>query len=307
MDCVVIGAPVEEGSGRAGCAGGPGALRAAGVVAALRAAGQRVMDWGDLAPPAPAALPPHPNSALKALPEVAAWTTALSAAAYDAAGVGVPVFLGGDHSISAGTASGLARRWAERGRPLFLLWLDAHADFHTLGTTRSGNLHGVPLAYLTGQPGFAGFFPPLPARIKPARVCLAGIRSLDPEEPEALRGAGVAVRDMRAVAARGLVPLLRHFLRDVAAAGGVLHVSLDADFLDPATAPAVGTPVPGGVQPQEAREAMELLHGSGLVRGLDLVELNPRLDSQSRTATLMTDLAAALAGSGLTAMPARSL
>lgn len=307
MDCVLIGVPLEAGCGREGCAEGPAALRAAGLPAVLRAAGHRVEDWGDLPPPRPALLPAHPNTALKALPEVAAWTAALSEAAYEAAGIGMPVFLGGDHSLSAGTVAGMARRWAERGRPFFLLWLDAHADFHTLHSSRSGNLHGVPLAYLTGQPDFAGFFPPLPRPIEPARVCLLGLRCLDPEEPGALRAAGVAAHSMHSAEAEGLLPSLRRFLRQVAAAEGVLHVSLDADFLDPAIAPAVGTPVPGGAQRHEARAAMALLHGSGLVCGLDLVELNPRLDRDGRTAALMTDLAAALMGCGLLATPGRSL
>lgn len=248
----------------------------------------------------------HRNLALKALPEISAWTSAISEAAYAASEDAMPIFLGGDHSVSAGTVSGLARRAAATGRPLFVLWLDAHPDFHTLDTTASGNLHGVPLAYASGQQGFAGYFPDLPAAVDPSRICTMGLRSVDPAERRALNEAGVIVHDMRAIDEHGIAPLLRDFLAHVSAEAGLLHVSLDVDFLDPSIAPAVGTTVPGGATFREAHLVMEMLSDSGLVSSLDLVELNPFLDERGRTATLMVDLTASLMGRRIMDRPTRS-
>ncbi|MBP7002128.1 arginase [Amaricoccus sp.] len=281
----LVGAPVEEGAGRPGCALGPRALRAAGIGAALGA-----VDLGDVAPRQARPLC-HGNAALKALPEVSAWTEALAEAALAASEGGVPVFLGGDHSLSAGTVTGMARRAAALGRPLFLLWLDAHPDFHTLDTTTSGNLHGTPAAYATGRPGFEGYFPALAAPVDPRRVCMLGVRSVDPAEAGALAEAGVAAHGVP-----GLGRALTAFLSRVAAEDGLLHVSLDVDFLDPGLAPAVGTTVPAGAGRRAALAAMDRLRASGRVASLDLVELNPRLDRGGRTARLMVELAARLLG-----------
>lgn len=305
MNCNILGAPVQDGAGRMGCEMGPSALRTAGLVGALRDLGHTVADLGTVAP---ASVRPiaHGNLALKALPEISAWTAGIADAAYAASADAMPIFLGGDHSISAGTLSGLARRAAQAGRPLFVLWLDAHPDFHTLDTTASGNLHGVPLAYASGQPGFHGYFPDLPEQVDPARICTLGIRSVDPAERQALRVAGVTVHDMRAIDEHGIAPLLRAFLERVTAENGLLHVSLDVDFLDPSIAPAVGTTVPGGATFREAHLVMEMLSDSGLVSSLDLVELNPFLDERGRTATLMVDLTASLMGRRIMDRPTRS-
>lgn len=303
--CILVGAPVQDGAGRRGCDMGPSAYRTAGLGEALEALGLRVEDRGNVAPgPLPAIT--HANPAVHHLPEFAAWTQALGDAAYEASGTGFPIFLGGDHSLSAGTISGIARRTAERGRPLFVLWLDAHPDFHSFESTASGNLHGVPMAYLTGQPGFGDAMPPPPVPLDPAHVAIMGLRSVDPAERAALGRAGVTVHDMRAIDETGLVPLLRAFLERVSAANGVLHVSLDVDFLDPGIAPAVGTTVPGGATFREAHLAMEMLHDGGLVGSLDLVELNPFLDERGRTALLMVDLAASLMGRQIFDRPTRS-
>ncbi|WP_442582922.1 arginase [Mesorhizobium sp. ASY16-5R] len=305
MLCRIVGAPVQDGAGRMGCEMGPSALRTAGLVSALRDLGHEVEDLGAVQPLAARRIV-HGNLALKALPEISAWTSAITETAYVASAGAMPIFLGGDHSISAGTLSGVARRAAEQGRPLFVLWLDAHPDFHTLDTTTSGNLHGVPLAYASGQPGFSGYFPDLTAKIDPSRVCTLGLRSVDPAERRALMAAGVTVHDMRAVDEHGIPKLLHAFLARVEAENGLLHVSLDVDFLDPSIAPAVGTTVPGGATFREAHLVMEMLSDSGLVSSLDLVELNPFLDERGRTATLMVDLTASLMGRRIMDRPTRS-
>ncbi|WP_127520326.1 arginase [Mesorhizobium sp. Z1-4] len=305
MRCHVVGAPVQDGASQLGCEMGPSALRTAGLVTALRELGHDVSDHGAVVPPPPRPIR-HDNGSLKSLPEIVAWTEALSAAAYEASGGAMPIFLGGDHSLSAGTLAGVARRAAEAGRPLFVLWLDAHPDFHTLDTTTSGNLHGVPLAYASGQPGFEGIFPPLAARVEPERICVFGARSVDPAERAALTAQGVTVHDMRAIDEHGAAPLLRDFTARVEAADGMLHVSLDVDFLDPEVAPAVGTTVPGGATLREAHLVMEMLSDSGLVTSLDIVELNPFLDERGRTAKLLVDLTASLMGRRIMDRPTRS-
>ncbi|MDS1138019.1 arginase [Nitratireductor indicus] len=306
MHCRLVGAPVQDGAGRMGCDMGPSALRAAGLGAALSELGHHVTDMGTVAPALARPGLAHGNAALKALPEICAWTQAIAEIAYTASADAMPIFLGGDHSISAGSVSGVARRAAEQGRPLFVLWLDAHPDFHTLETSASGNLHGVPLAYAAGQAGFEGYFPELAAPVDPTRICTLGLRSVDPAERRALHEAGVSVHDMRAIDEYGIAPLLRAFLERVAGQNGMLHVSLDVDFLDPSIAPAVGTTVPGGATFREAHLVMEMLHDSGLVSSLDLVELNPFLDERGRTAVLLVDLTASLMGRRIMDRPTRS-
>jgi arginase len=303
--CILLGAPVESGTGRLGCDMGPSAFRAAGLMAALRELGYEVEDRGSITP-GPLRVVTHPNKALKALPEIVAWTEAIARAVFAAAEAGMPITCGGDHSLAAGTLSGLGRYAAAHERELFVLWLDAHPDVHTLDTTQSGNLHGVPVAYATGLPGFENTFPPLESPIKPQNICMMGIRSVDPAERIALAKAGVVVHDMRAIDELGIPRLLSAFLDRVHAADGLLHVSLDVDFLDPSIAPAVGTTVPGGATFREAHLVMEMLHDSGLVRSLDLVELNPFLDERGRTALLLVDLVASLMGRSVLDRPTRS-
>lgn len=303
---VIIGARIQEGASQPGCLMGPDAFRTAGLLATLEERGYIATDLGDLTPAAPGPTH-HANPALRNLPEIAAWTAALTKAAYEAAGqADLPIFLGGDHSMSIGTVPGVAAHAADMERPLFVLWLDAHPDLHTLDTTTSGNLHGTPVGYFTDQGGFDGAYPPPPATVPPANVCFIGLRSVDPAERELLRDKGFTAHDMRAMDEHGVAPLLRAFLQKVAAANGMLHVSLDVDFLDPSIAPAVGTTVPGGATFREAHLIMEMLHDSGLVTSLDLVELNPFLDERGRTATLMVDLTASLLGRKILDRPTRS-
>jgi arginase len=230
-----------------------------------------------------------------ALAETVAWTEALIDMAQEAAAEGFPIFMGGDHALSLGSVAGMAAFAANRGRPLFLLWLDAHTDYHTPLTSGSGNLHGTPIGYVTGREGFEDF-PELTAPVPTGNVCLLGLRSVDAEEQEAIQGTDMDAIDMRTIDETGIAAPLRRFLGRVAAANGMLHISLDVDFLDPQIAPAVGTTVPGGATFREAHLVMEMLSDSGLVTSLDLVELNPFLDERGKTAALMVDLTASLLG-----------
>ncbi|MCC5970988.1 MAG: arginase [Pararhodobacter sp.] len=303
--CILIGAPVDSGQRRPGCLMGPAAYRVAGIAPALEALGHQVTDRGDIIPAPVTTAPVCANPAVHHLAATLGWTDALAKAGRQAMNdAGVPVFLGGDHSLSLGSVAGMAAHAAEAGRPLFVLWLDAHSDFHTPETTDSGNLHGTPIAYIAGRTFDP--FPPFPAPVPPENICLFGIRSVDPAEHEALLAHDIAINDMRVIDEQGITAPLRAFLDRVEAARGFLHVSLDVDFLDPAIAPAVGTTVPGGATFREAHLVMEMLHDSGLVTSLDLVELNPFLDERGRTAHLMVDLVASLMGRRVFDRPTRS-
>lgn len=303
-NAILIGAPIDSGQRYPGCLMGPAAYRVAGLAQTLRDLGHGVQDWGDVALPDLKPLS-CPNPAVHSLTETVGWTEILANRVDDALSQGgLPIILGGDHSLALGTVAGAAAHAKRQGRPLFLLWLDAHSDFHTPLTTTSGNLHGTPVAYIAGRGGFDAF-PPFPQAIPPQNICLYGIRSVDPAEHAALLTHDIAINDMRVLDERGIIAPLREFLDRVRAAGGMLHVSLDVDFLDPSIAPAVGTTVPGGTTFREAHLVMELLHESDLVTSLDLVELNPFLDERGRTARLMVDLTASLMGRKVFDRPTR--
>jgi len=300
MDIRLVGIPLQDGSRRLGCEMGPSSYRAAGIASVLRELGHRVEDIGNIMPvikPGGAkSQAQHPNQALYKLPQICDWVEVISERAYQERCRGFPIFMGGDHAMSAGTVAGVARYAEEIGRPLFVLWLDAHTDFHTLETTQSGNIHGTPVAYFSGQGQFSPPFPPLSVTVPLENICFLGIRSVDADERKMLQQTPVTIYDMRAIDESSVSVLLGRFLEQVKAANGVLHVSLDVDFLDPSIAPAVGTTVPGGATFREAHLIMEMVCDSELCISLDLAELNPFLDERGKTAILMMDLAASLFG-----------
>jgi len=307
----LIGVPLVAGASQRGPLMGPAALRTAAIHETLAALGHAVEDAGDLAPmpvrlegAQAAAVPAH----VRNLPEIAGWTRSIKAAAEEVLGAGrVPVFMGGDHAMAAGSVAGAAAHAARVGRPLHVLWLDAHTDFNTPATTESGNLHGTPAAFFCGLPGFEALLDgPLAHPVPRQNVAMLGIRSVDPDEHDLLLGHGMRVDDMKRIDEHGIARLLRPFLDEVEAAHGLLLVSLDVDFLDPEIAPAVGSTVPGGATFREAHLVMELVHESGLLSSLDIAELNPFLDEAGRTARLMVDLAASLFGKRVMDRPTRS-
>lgn len=291
--CILIGAPVDCGKERPGCLMGPDAYRTAGLTVALTDLGHKVQDMGNLAPASHA--PDNGDTRLYRPNETIGWTHRLIRVAEDAMARGMPIFLGGDHALSLGSVAGVANHAATKERPQFVLWLDAHSDFHTPETTGSGNLHGTPLGYVTGRAGFGGF-PAIRNPIPQENICILGLRSVDAAEKQALQDTAIHCHDMRSIDETGIARPLEAFLQRVADANGMLHVSLDVDFLDPMIAPAVGTTVPGGATMREAHLVMEMICDSGLMTSLDLVELNPFLDERGRTAQVMVDLAASALG-----------
>jgi arginase len=303
----LLGIPIEIGSSQAGTLMGPAALRTAGIARLLEQMGFFVEDHGDLAIPAVSSDGPPPANT-RFYDEVKTWIRALSERAFGLARSGaVPIFIGGDHSLSMGSVNGVARYWQEKGQPLFVLWLDAHADYNTPDTTVTGNMHGMSAAFLCGEPGLDGLLGCVPrASIGPDQLDLFGVRSIDPLEKKLLRDRRVAVADMRAIDEFGVGVLIRRVIERVRAKNGALHVSFDLDFLDPSVAPGVGTTVPGGATYREAHLIMELLHDSGLVRSADIVELNPFLDERGRTARVAVELIGSLFGQQITDRPTPS-
>lgn len=302
QNIVLIGVPVDSGKDRKGCIMGPDSFRTARLAETLTSLGHTVTDIGNLTAEI-TDVPEHKH--LVALPQTIGWTRTLNAAAKDAAANGLPIFLGGDHSLALGTVTGIADHAASLGRPLFVLWLDAHSDFHTPQSTDSGNLHGTPVGYFTGRDGFEDF-PKVANPVATQNVCMIGLRSVDPAEHAALAETDMLIADMRTIDESGIRAPLAEFLERVVAADGLLHVSLDVDFLDPDIAPAVGTTVPGGATLREAHLVMEMLHDSARVTSLDLVELNPFMDERGKTASLMVDLTASLMGRRVFDRPTRA-
>ncbi len=285
----VLGVPMDLGAGRRGVDMGPSAIRYARLHEELTALGYPVVELGDLEVPVAEALPleppPHHASAIAAVcQKLYQRLIALDEAVF-------PLVLGGDHSLALGSVPGAAR-----GERVGLIWVDAHGDFNTPETSPSGNVHGMPLAALLGygDPRLVGVGGPGP-KVRPEDVALVGVRSLDPGERELLKEAGVRVFTMTEVDRLGIARVAEAVVEQMRGLPRV-HVSLDADVLDPEIAPGVGTPVPGGLSYREAHLFMELLSQAGFVTSLDLVEVNPILDRKNRTAEILVELAASLLG-----------
>ena len=290
----LIGAPTDVGAGTRGASMGPEALRVAGLQAALQARGLQVEDRGNLVGPANPWAPPV--NGYRHLEEVTAWNRAVHDAVWQELQSGhLPILLGGDHCLAIGSISAVARHCRQAGKKLRVLWLDAHADFNTHTLTPSGNLHGMPVAVLTGHGpevlrNLLGE-PALPAKV----FRQIGIRSVDPGEKRFVHEQGLEVFDMRYIDEMGM----RHTMELALAtmdAHTHLHVSFDVDFLDPDIAPGVGTTVPGGPTYREAQLCMEMMADSGRLGSLDVMELNPALDVRNRTAALAVDLIESLFG-----------
>ena len=293
----LLGVPLDFGAARRGSAHGPAALRAAGLAERLMADGHGVRDAGDLRPP-PARDDTLLTGRANHASAIAAWTEAIHDRAYAMAKSDArPVFLGGDHSVSMGTISGVARAAAEAGQTLAVIWLDAHADYNTPLTSGTGNLHGMSVAFLAGQPSLAPLLKGRPfVPLRPADVHLVGLRDVDPAEQRALDASSVDAVSMADYRKRGLAEVLGRVLDSVDPRRTRLHVSLDLDFLDPTIAPGVGTGVPGGTTLPETQAIMARLADSGLVGSADLVELDPTLDPGGSSAALLAGLAAQLLG-----------
>jgi arginase len=270
---------------------GPSAFRIASLNEQLASIGCAVVDCGDLEVPTPETRSPG-DARKRYIGEIADVCRALYDQSRRALGSGaLPLVLGGDHSLAAGSVAATAAWARERGEPLGLIWLDAHGDMNTPTSTTSGNVHGMPLAALLGpEPAelsaIGGFSP----KVDPARTVLLGVRNLDEGEKTRVRESRIHVFTMKDIDREGIAGVVERAIALAGAGGAALHVSFDLDVCDPTIAPGVGTPVKGGLDYREAHMVMEVLADSGRVRALDVVEVNPTLDVRNTTAELGTEL-----------------
>ena len=283
----IIGVPMDLGQSQRGVDMGPSAVRYAGLSSRLRSLGYRIEDRGNVEVKVRDAVPKS-----RLVPAIADACEVVYGTAREAIRDGaLPIFLGGDHSIAIGTVGGVTHE-----SPAGLLWVDAHGDYNTPRTSKSGNVHGMPLAVLLGRGskrlvdlGRRG------AKVKPEDVVLLGVRQLDDKERVVLRQSGITVFTMRDIDERGIhetaldaLSRLSHLER--------LHLSLDMDCLDPSVAPGVGTPVAGGLTYREAQLLMEIVADSKTLASVDIVEINPIVDQGNQTATMAIDLAVSALG-----------
>jgi arginase len=296
----IFGVPMDLGQDRRGVDMGPSAIRYARLQPALEELGHSVTDLGNAAVPIPEVVPKRER--VKHLGAVRDVCLAVAERARKIVSSGAfPIFLGGDHSISMGTVAGVAGTFprARTG----VLWVDAHADFNTPETSPSGNIHGMPLAAITGRghPDLVGIGGPGPG-VRGEDVVLVGLRSVDVAERDLLREAGVRAYTMKDVDAYGVAAVVRRALGHLSHLEKV-HLSLDLDAVDPEVAPGVGTPVRGGLTYREAHLLMELVNEAGIVTSLDVVEVNPILDTRNGTAELAVELVASLMGRQILDLP----
>ncbi len=289
----IIGVPMDLGQSRRGVDMGPSALRYAGLDDRLRLLGYTLKDKGNIETPVRDTLPPEGGLAyLPAVVQVCKTIYALGQTAITEDCL--PIFVGGDHSIAVGTIGGVSHQ-----EPVGVLWIDAHGDFNTPGTSPSGNLHGMPLATLMGlgRPEWVNLGRSGP-KLKGSQVVLVGIRDLDPQERAAIKEKDVTVYTMREIDERGMAAVAHEALERLSSFSRV-HVSLDMDSLDPSQAPGVGTPVPGGLTYREAHLLMEIIADCACVGSLDVVEINPILDNRNHTAKMAMELIASLLGQSI--------
>ncbi|ALU87308.1 arginase [Herbaspirillum rubrisubalbicans] len=291
----MMGAPTDVGASRRGASMGPAALRVAELQRGLQQHGVEVIDGGDLGGPANPQQPPVQG--LRHLEQVVQWNQAVFEAVASSLAQGeVPLLMGGDHALAVGSIAAVAAHCRRHGKPLRVLWLDAHADANTSQSTPTGNIHGMPVACLlgVGPQALTTIGGQTPA-LQPQQICQVGIRSVDREEKRHLRELGVRVYDMRHIDEHGMRQTMEEALAGLDA-DTHLHVSFDVDFLDAALAPGVGTAVPGGPTYREAQLCMEMIADTGRLASLDIMELNPACDVRNQTAELVVDLVESLFG-----------
>lgn len=286
----LIGVPLDLGQSHRGVDMGPSAVRYAGLAVRLANLGHEVWDCGNIRVPVRETLFSVRDAAyLAAITRVC---KAAYLAAKDATEHGfTPVFIGGDHSLAIGTIAGITEE-----DPAGVIYIDAHGDFNTPKTSPSGNIHGMVLSHLLGD-GYArlvnlGRKGP---KLKAEDVVLVGVRDLDPKERLRLKEQRIKVFTMRDIDEQGMGNIARQSL-DFLGHHRRIHVSLDADALDPMEVPGVGTPTPGGVTYREAQLLMEIIADSRRLSSLDVVEINPVFDNRNHSAMVVSDLTASIFG-----------
>jgi arginase len=287
----IIGVPLDLGQQRRGVDMGPSALRVADLEAKLEALGHSVIDRGNVSVTV-AETTDRGNDRARFLKEIAQCAEHTAEFVQEALErKAIPLVLGGDHSVAAGTVAGVANHFRARNQAIGLIWIDAHSDINTPETSPSGNVHGMPVAALLGMEPAAlsellGWSP----KVLPQHTVLVGTRDVDEIERDNIRRAGITVYTMRDIDELGLRTVMEKAICIAATDTAGYHVSMDIDWVDPKEAPGVGTPVPGGATYREAHLAMEIIADHGGLLSFELVEVNPILDERNRTAELAVQL-----------------
>lgn len=281
----MLGVPMDLGGGRRGVDMGPSALRIADIGPAIRSLGVEFEDGGNVEVREPESMGPEDLKA-RFLPEISECCSRLRGRVEALLEAGsFPLVIGGDHSIACGTISGLSSHYHRRGETIGLIWFDAHGDMNTPGTTESGNIHGMPLAACLGYgPDPLTCLGERIPMVDPKNVTLVGVRSLDAGERDLVRSTGVRCITMKEVDSFGIHAVMKEAITRATDGTCGFHLSFDLDGADPAVAPGVGTPVPGGISYREAHTVMELVAESRGLLGLEMTEINPILDHQNQTA-----------------------
>jgi arginase len=288
----VIGVPLDLGQSRRGVDMGPSAVRVAGLEARLEAIGHIVEDGGNVAVAIPEQKKEGSANA-KYLKEITATCTKSAELVLKTLEAGkVPLVLGGDHSVAAGTVAGVAEFYRKQNQRIGLIWIDAHSDINTPDTSPSGNVHGMPLGAIMGLgPAELANIYDFSPKVRPENCVLVGIRDVDAHEKENIRKSGIEVFTMRDIDERGMRAVMEEALRMAGRGTAGYHVSLDMDWIDPEDAPGVGTPVWGGATYREAHLAMEIIADHGRMLSMEIVEVNPVIDEHNQTADLAVELA----------------
>ncbi len=286
----IIGIPLDFGQSHRGVNMCPSALRYANLANRLRNLGHNVNDIGNIDIPVRESF--IETGQENVLPAMVKANTLIYDASKRAIEEGyLPIFLGGDHSISIGTIGGVTHQ-GDCG----VIWIDAHGDFNTPKSSGSGNIHGMPLATLIGKgtSELVNIGRPGP-KLNPENVVLIGIRELDLQERKMLKKSKIKVYTMRDIDEQGMSAIIKKTMTRLAHLDNI-HVSLDVDSLDPTIAPGVGTPVPGGLTYREAHVLMETIADSKKLSSMDIVEINPMLDRYNETAQMTIELTVSLLG-----------
>jgi arginase len=296
----IVGVPLDLGGGRRGVDMGPSAVRIAGLGERLAAIGCAVADRGNVLAPIPETRD-EGDPQKKYIREIARVCQRLYQQVFQSHEErALPIVLGGDHSLAAGSAGATADHAAEGGREIGLLWVDAHGDMNTPATTTSGNVHGMPLAALIGpEPSELARIGRRTPKVSAAKTVLIGVRNLDELEKQRIRDANVHVFTMKDIDRHGIAAVMKRALAIAGKGTAGVHVSFDVDVCDPSVAPGVGTPVKGGLDYREAHMVMEMVADSGRLLSLDLAEINPILDTQNQTAILGVELVLSAMGQGI--------
>jgi arginase len=296
----LIGVPLDLGGNRRGTDMGPSAFRIAGLGEQLARLGLRVFDKGDVPSPIPEKKGPG-DPHRRYVKEIARVCQRLFQASLASFSEGaMPIALGGDHSLGAASVAAAAVHLRKSGKPLGLIWVDAHGDMNNPGSSESGNVHGMPLAALLGsEPAELAHFAGDGPAVLPKHTVLVGIRNLDETEKKIVRASQVNVFTMKEVDRLGIAEVMARAIAIATKGTGGFHVSYDLDACDPMVAPGVGTPVKGGLSYREAHVVMEMVAESGKLTSFDLVEVNPTLDIRNTTAELGTELALSALGKSI--------